>query len=192
MGARGRPCKLCTSPELSRRVAALVASGMSYPEIATATDCNRHAIGRHVRHSRLVPVVETENLSEVELSEKRLATLSFRLEAQYAAALACADSKVALDITKVLARVETERHHRIVARKQAESETEADPEKRGAPSSEWLDMTVRKVRESRARDLQNGYVVCPICSFGRVHPKHIVERLQLLKAENNEHSGNRN
>jgi hypothetical protein len=192
MGARGRPCQICLSPELKVRVEATRETGASYREIAALVGLDKFKIARHFKHSasQAQPIAETENLDELQVSDQRLATLLARLEAQYSAAVAVGDSKVALDITKVSARLEAEKHNRLVARKQADLDSvETD----GRPSVAWMDALHRKGRELTAyREkriavaLASGYCWCPLCSLptgngNLIWPGHIAEKWQLCK-----------
>jgi hypothetical protein len=190
----GRHCPICDADPITlAKIESLRETGSSFREIvALVPNFDKFKLQRHFKHLRRA-TEKVNTLSPLEQSELRLNQLAERCEAQWLAAASNGDGRSALDCLKTAVRLEVDRHSRLLEKQEKLVEADSsDPEKSGAPSVEWLDMTVRKVRESRARDLQNGYVVCPICSFGRVHPKHIVERLQLLKAENNEHSSNPN
>jgi len=169
VGLRGRPCKICLSPELRVRVEATRETGASYREIAALVGFDKFKIARHFKHSAPAqPVAETENLDELKVSDQRLATLLARLEAQYSAAVSVGDNKVALDITKVSARLEAEKHNRLVARKQAELDSS---DKVNPNTPEKIDGLLKiyeqkKVeREKREQDLvARGFVHCPLCS----------------------------
>jgi len=190
VGARGKKCPLCL-PENSGKADALIASGVSYNDVGLALGVSKYSVSRHARHSASAqPIAETENLDELKVSDQRLATLLARLEAQYSAAVSVGDNKVALDITKVSARLEAEKHNRLVARKQADLDSgETD----GRPSVAWMDRFSREgveltaYREKRiAEALASGYRWCPLCSLptgngNLIWPGHIAEKWQLCK-----------
>jgi hypothetical protein len=179
----GRKCKICSAadPMLLAKVDALLESGETYRTIASLTGFDRFSIQRHKRHAFPQAEAEPENLGELELSEKRLASLASRLEQQYTAAISCGDNKVALDVTKVLARVETERHNRIVDRKQAEIDNDlADPIKAGAPSAAYMDWIKNKVRACYAKQIAvANWAWCPMGCGKPVDPKIIPERIRI-------------
>ena len=169
MGARGRPCKICLSPELKVRVESERETGASYREIAALVGFDKFKIARHFKHSAPAqPIADTDGLSELELSDKRLATLADRLEQQFTSACAVGDQKLALDATKALSRIETERHRRIVKKVEEEAQT---GDKANPNTPEKIDGLLKiyeqkkAEREKREQDLvSRGFVVCPLCS----------------------------
>jgi hypothetical protein len=180
-GSLSRRCLICASPDRAR-IEAERESGASYREIGALFNVSKFSVQRHFQHKA---AADTTPMDELELSEKRLATLSLRLEEQYVAALAIADSKVALDIVKALARLESERHNRIVKRKQAEEDAGGDPGSPtyGAPKPEWLDKIVNAVRARETAELAKGQIVCPACQGLKiVDPSRIAERLPDIQA----------
>jgi hypothetical protein len=187
MGLRGRPCRVCLNPELQARVESERETGASYREIAALVGLDKYKIARHFKHSgqaaSALPVAEAEdeNLSELELSDKRLATISQRLEQQFASACAVADQKLALDATKALARVESERHRRIV--KKTEAATDAANGK-GGPSIEYFDDLLRTQEKYKIEQLSEGKIICPCCEdqFHLVFPATIRQRLANIVA----------
>jgi hypothetical protein len=161
VGKRGRQCPICRDPLILSKVESLRQSGCSFQEIAALVEgVNKYSISRHFRHSGQ-PALEVENLTDLEGSDRRLAILSDRLEQQYAAALACSDNKVCLEIAKVQARLEVERHNRIVAKQQAEAD---DASKDGLSSPAQLDAIVKRVRAAREAAVAAGAIWCPLCS----------------------------
>jgi hypothetical protein len=139
-------------------------AGSSYAEVGASVGLSRHTIARHARHSAQ-PFAETEgeNLSELELSDKRLATVADRLEQQFASACAVGDQKLALDATKALARVESERHRRLSDKQQATTEA---AEKSGLSKPEDFDRLVEVVRNYAEQKIAQGWVRCPLCNPG--------------------------
>jgi hypothetical protein len=147
---------------LVAKVDSLLATGESYRTISALTGVDRFAIQRHKRHSGAQPEAEPE-LSELELSDKRLAALSDQLEAQYAAALAVSDQKLAVEVLKTRSRIEGERHKRIVTRGQKETDDDNDKLKEW-PTILQATNVKRKVDESHARAIANGAIMCPLCN----------------------------
>jgi hypothetical protein len=186
----GRPCKICSDPVLAAKVDSLRETGSSFREIAALTGANKYAVQRHCRHSGPQTETEAENRGELEHTEKRLESLASRLEQQYAAAVACGDNKVALDVTKVLARIETERHNRIVMRKQAEADdAESDPIKSGAPSPTFLDHVKNKVAQAYDKAVSSGTAVwCPFGCGKPVDPRIISTRIKAVQESYVQHN----
>jgi hypothetical protein len=150
---------------LAAKVDALLQTGESIRAVAALTGVDRFAVARHKKHAFPQAEPEPENLDDLQLSEKRLASLADRLEAQYSAAIATADGKLGVDILKTLSRVEAERHHRIVTRKQAEiDDAESDPIKAGSPSPAFNDYLLKRFEELRAQEQKVGKVACPLCN----------------------------
>jgi hypothetical protein len=187
-----RPCPVCAADQITKaKIESARELGSSFKAIAALVPTfNRHQIQRHFRHQTTATASPVAPIDELDLSEKRLATLSLRLEEQYVAALAIADSKVALDITKALARLESERHNRIIRRLQAEEDAGGDPGSPtyGAPKPEWLDKIVNAVRARETTALARGEIVCPAClGLKIVDPSRIAERLpEIIKAAERE------
>jgi hypothetical protein len=131
------------------------------------------------------------------MSDERLNRWLRRSEELYKASLAQADLKSAIQAVQHGVRSEIEwRRRKEVRAEQAATDADPTDPKNGAPSIAWLDQIVNKSRAAQAaaaaEALKRGEIPCPICSFGRVHPKTIAERLSLLRTENNEHSRNPN
>jgi hypothetical protein len=144
----GRKCKICSDATLAAKVDALLLSGESARAVSALTSVDRFAVARHRKHALPHTVAAPENLSELELSDRRLADLAEQLRSQYAAAVACGDNKVALDVTKTLARIEAERHRRIVQREAAETATTNTPD-RTDPA--FFDEIMRRYRDPAYR-----------------------------------------
>jgi hypothetical protein len=177
----GRPCKICSDPTLRAKVDALLQTGESYRAISALTGTDRFSIQRHKKHAFPPPVAEEENLSELELSERRLAELADQVRAQYASAVASGDAKVALDCSKVLSRLEIERHNRIVTRKQAEIDAPKNPED-DAGSPEFHDSLLRKFESLRQEQTRAGRIACPVCAsrspVDYYFPGDVLERMR--------------
>jgi hypothetical protein len=173
MGARGRPCQICLSPELKVRVEATRETGASYREIAALVGLDKFKIARHFKHSPARPVAD--GLSELELSDKRLATLADRLEQQFASACVVGDQKLALDATKALSRIETERHRRIVKKVEEEAQT---GNKANANTPEKID---EKLRWYRAQKVQANLPICSTCGQTVVSNEFINKMVQKVK-----------
>jgi len=188
MARPGRKCRICSDPTLCAKVNALLQTGESVRAVASFANASlasvdRFAISRHKRHAFPAPEIENENLDDLQLSEKRLEGLATRLEQQYAAAIACADGKLGVDILKTLSRVEAERHHRIVDRRQAEIDNNtSDPIKSGAPSPAFLDYVKTKVHNAYNQAVETGGMVwCPMGCGRPVNPQTIPERIRLYQ-----------
>jgi len=165
------------------KVNALLEAGESYRAISSLTNFDRFAIQRHKKHAFPQPEVIEENLDDLQLSEKRLASLADRLETQYGCAIATGDGKLGVDILKTLSRVEAERHHRIVDRKQAEVDADAnDPIKAGTPSPAYMDWIKNKVRNAYNQAVETGGMVwCPMGCGRPVSPQTIPERIRIYQ-----------
>jgi hypothetical protein len=173
MARPGRPCKICSDAVLVAKVDSLLQTGESVRAIAALTGVDRFAIARHRRHSGFAPAVAPDpDLDELQLSERRLESLANRLEQQYAAAVSTGDNRVCLEVTKVLSRIESERHHRLVDRKQKESDDDNDKLKEW-PTILQATNVKRKVDEAHARDVANGAIMCPVCGGRPVTQKQI-------------------
>jgi hypothetical protein len=191
MARPGRKCCVCIAdPVLLAKTNALLEAGESFRAISALTGFNKFAIQRHKRHAFPPTESEPENLDDLQLSERRLESLANRLEAQYSAAIACSDGKLGVDILKTLSRVEAERHHRIVDRKEDEANADAsDPIKAGAPCPAFLDYVKNKVAQAYNRAVVTGMVWCPFGCNKPVDPRIIPERIRAYMEAN---SGNLN
>jgi hypothetical protein len=185
MGARGKPCPAC-DPQLRSQVDSRLEAEQSYGEIASALGLSKHTIGRHARHSAQPVAAETDNLTPLEASEKRLTTLAERCEAQWLSAASSGDGRTALDVLKTAVRLEVDRHARLLETREKQAAAEADDAANpasGAPSIRWLDGLVRRSREVTAQALANGKIKCPCCDgFNFVDPSTILEKLPAIEA----------
>jgi hypothetical protein len=179
----GRPCRICADSVLAAKVDSLRAAGESLRAIAALTGADRFSVQRHCKHGGPQAETEDKTLSEVELSDRRLAALADQLRSQYAAACSAGDNRVALDCTKALTRIESERHRRIIDRKQAEADADAsDPIKAGTPSPAYLDYIKNKVRNAYASQIAtHGWVWCPMGCGRPVNPQTIPERIRIYQ-----------
>jgi hypothetical protein len=175
MARPGRPCKICSDPTLCAKVDALLQTGESHRAVSALTGTDRFSIQRHKKHAFPQTASEPENLSELELSDQRLATLSGQLAAQYAAALTTADNRTALDILKVSARIEAERHSRLLEKAEAAAQDDNDPEKQLLISPAQYDHVLKKVRSAYAKAVEDGAIMCPLCSARPVNPRTVQE-----------------
>jgi hypothetical protein len=177
MGLRGRPCKICISPELKSSVDAQMSAGESYVAIARATGINKFAVARHRKHAFPDIATEDKKLSPLERSERRLAELSSRAESQWLAAASTGDSRAALDILKSQIRLALDLHARLVEK----AATSTD--KKNAPTFDDYDAALRTYREQQKRKPETG-IACPCClSCGsRVRPEEIRSRWAAIEA----------
>lgn len=168
---------------LAAKVDSLRATGESLRAIAALTGADRFSVQRHCKHSGPQAETEDKTLSELELSDRRLAALADQLRSQYAGACSTGDNRVALDCTKTLTRIESERHRRIIDRKQAEVDADAsDPIKAGTPSPAYLDYVKNKVRNAYASQIaMHGWVWCPMGCGRPVNPQTIPERIRIYQ-----------
>jgi hypothetical protein len=143
-------------------------AGVIYPEFCIVNELPEVLWGSLGINSKQLPHYRTVN------SEKRLASLADRLEAQYSAAIACADGKLGVDILKTLSRVEAERHHRIVDRRQQEAD-DLDSEKQMWPTSKMADNVLAKVCAAYEKMIAFGMTWCPLCSARPVNPQTVQE-----------------
>jgi hypothetical protein len=157
------------------QVDAQLLAGESLVAIARTTGVNKFAIQRHKKHSAQ-PVAVASSLSEVELSDQRLATLSDQLQQQFAAAVATGDAKLSLECSKARVRVETERHRRIVKRTEAATDATAKP-----TFSTW-DEALKKARALRQQKIDRGFLLCPLCESNLILPQQVREAWAALEA----------
>jgi hypothetical protein len=186
MARPGRKCRICASPLDCAKVDALISSGETLRAVASLTGFDRFSISRHKRHAFAQPESEPE-LDELQLSEQRLKSLADRLEMQYTAAIASADGKLGVDILKMLSRVESERHRRIIDKRQAEVDAPKNPET-DCGSPEFHDALLRKFEQLRVQERALGKVSCPFCGSDSpnsfMFPKDIrVRMLQIMANE---------
>jgi hypothetical protein len=177
VGQRGKKCPICAVPALLAQVQAERDAGGSYAQIASLTGVNKFSISRHFRHlAATQPVAEVSNLSELELSDQRLTQLAEQLSSQYAAAIATADNRTALDIMKVSARIETERHRRLTKK------TAATNASSGKPTVEDWDAALRAARVLRQQKIDRGFLLCPLCGSNLILPQQVREAWSALEA----------
>jgi hypothetical protein len=175
----GRPCKVCADSVLAAKVDALLQTGESLRAIAALTGADRFSVQRHKRHAFPQAEAKPENLSELELSDQRLATLSDQLQQQYAAAVTCGDAKLAVEIVKTRARVETERHSRLLEKQETEAD-DATSEKNLWPTVQQYDNVKTKVYAAYEKWKANwGWVTCPVCeNIKPIDPKIIPAKIK--------------
>ena len=190
MGRRGRRCSVCgRDPIVLAKIGALRETGESYRAISALTGINRFSIARHFRHSGQPadadPLAPVDELAQ---SDERLYALANQLSVQYAAAISCGDNKVALEITKVLARLETERHHRIVKKVQTAAASNANNPQAGAPSVEFCDGVLASHRAFIEKEKSWGMIPCPCCEdpSALVYPRQIRERMDAIQRAANQ------
>ena len=183
---RGRACPICIAdPMLRAKVDSLLESGAAYREISALIGFDKYKVARHRKHAFPAVANPVPAGDELGQCDERLHALANQLSTQYTAAISCGDNKVALEITKVLARLETERHRRIVIRKQSEIDNpESDPLKSGAPSSAFLDHVKNKVWESFAKACGQGAIMCPCCGGRPVNPATVLGKFREYENRN--------
>lgn len=153
MGLRGRPCSVCIGDVLVlHRVDGLIAAGEMPTAIARLTGIHKDRIVRHRKHTLLstTPSADPDTRDEMLMSDERLNRWLTRSEELYKASLAQADLKSAIQAVQHGVRSEIEWRRRKEARAEQAASDEADSAKDGAPSVQWLDQIVRRVREAKA------------------------------------------
>ena len=157
MGARGKQCSICASPDLSLKCDGLLASGLSLIEIAAQLGVSKYTVSRHGRHSML-------KLSDTEaekLPANRLDQLYDRCESLYSALAGNGDVKAAADVLKVQTRLAESAVARE-ERKQRDASTD-DNEKNAAVVRDWCDKLIKVVDENQQKHFARGRILCPLC-----------------------------
>ena len=188
MGARGRPCRVCAGDVmLLEQINSMLKSGSGSTALAKLFPTySKDQIARHKKHTSL-PTAPTVSGDELAESNERLAELANELRLQYAAACSAGDSKLALDCSKALSRVEVERHKRIV--KKVEDDAQGG-DKLDLNTPEAIDRLLSEYRERKDQRQQReaelrarGYLNCPMCNSDKnlIHPSGIAQLWRPIK-----------
>jgi hypothetical protein len=153
MGARGRPCSVCIGDaSVLQQIDGLIGAGEMPTAISRITGIPKDRIVRHRKHelAPAPPANPAESGNEMAASDERLDRWLLRSEELYQASVSQADLKSAIQAVQHGVRSEIEWRRRTEARTEEAVSAKGNSEKDGAPSVEWLDRIVRRVREAKA------------------------------------------
>ena len=122
---------------------------------------NKHAIGRHARHSAATPAaISGENVGDVmQMSDERLQRWLQRSEEMFQASVGQSDLRMAVESVRSGLRAEVEWRRRAESRAEQAAANENLPPNKRPVTVEFLDSCVR---EAKAQAAQQGWR-CPTC-----------------------------
>jgi hypothetical protein len=167
-----RPCPICQLPEAAAKVDALREAGVPMREILTrVTGFNRDKINRHFRHSKEQTSLP-DTLDPLALSDAELETWRQRNEAAFLVASAQGDTKNVIETTKLGTRLALEKRERLLRHQQQQTvATNASSGKK--PTFETWDAALRAARALRQKKIDQGWLLCPVCSSNLVLPQEL-------------------